>query len=393
MPTAPALAAFDTVILPFDGRTYPAMLAALTHAPRRLLVVTDTQREVRHAAADFTAWLAARAIPHTELRLPAADPATWDSQLAALLDGAQNTTIDLSAACPAATLAAARLAAARAIPLTTLDDDRTGLTTWPPAGPPTTRQVDVRPTVADVLTAHGCLIERTAGPPPQRPELAALIDLLGTHAPTLSPLLGRLRTFYTDTAHHSETDLRFRLRDLPRATVVAALAAAEEAGLITHARVGPSAASFRPARSEQARHIFCGDWLELYVHQQLAALAPDDVQRGVRLLRDASDPDTSRAELDLAAVLRDRLLIVECKTGSRLASDPDAVVAALERLSVLRESLGGTWADAALVIARPLRHPQRVFARARELDIPLLDLPAVPEFAARVRSMRLGRRV
>lgn len=112
--------------------------------------------------------------------------------------------------------------------------------------------------------------------------------------------------------------------------------------------------------SEEARFFVNGGWLEHYVYETAADLRKSgdlqDLGRSIEVQRRQGDK-TVPNEIDVAALVENRLHIIECKTrkwqGERNQNGPGAE--ALYRLDTLKDLLGGLNARAMLVSYRPLR--------------------------------------
>lgn len=123
--------------------------------------------------------------------------------------------------------------------------------------------------------------------------------------------------------------------------------------------------------NEQDRFYANGGWLENHVFTTLHKMrksrqAISDISRGMEIVRAQG---TVKNEIDVIAMVNNRLHIIECKTRKFTRKDnantPGA--AAIYRLETLKESLGGTSGKAMLVSYQKLsRYTEQ---RARDLGI------------------------
>lgn len=132
--------------------------------------------------------------------------------------------------------------------------------------------------------------------------------------------------------------------------------------------------------SEEARRFANGEWLECYVYhlvqdiqQQLNTIQDHTI--GQQVHRKVGGQDI-RNELDVAAVVNNKMHIIECKTKS-MATDGDDT---LYKLESIRDLLGGLQARAMLVSFRPLK--QHDITRATELGLALVGPDQLPELKA-----------
>lgn len=96
---------------------------------------------------------------------------------------------------------------------------------------------------------------------------------------------------------------------------------------------------------EDARRFVSGGWLELLVYQTLAKLSPEIGISDYAISINVLSPDKkTRNELDAACLFRNKLHIVECKSGNLTGSGTEA----LYKLDSLRR-MGGLRTRAVLV--------------------------------------------
>jgi len=150
---------------------------------------------------------------------------------------------------------------------------------------------------------------------------------------------------------------------------------------------------------QQARAYLGGGWLEEWcwvVGQQL-----EDANLGVHRLhrnrwgvnvridpydqqRDPRRPnDYSLNELDAAFVHRNRMLIVECKTGTQIA-DKDKSQAILNKLEVLGEHAAGRFATKWLLSARRVPKSGQILERAKRYRIEIIPPEELPKLKERL---------
>lgn len=118
-------------------------------------------------------------------------------------------------------------------------------------------------------------------------------------------------------------------------------------------------------RDQAAARYFRGGWLEEFVDAKIRGFRGVDCRRG--LVVKHTDSGT-RNELDLIAVCRNRVLVVECKTG---ALRDDKGSDAIYKLKRVAEAVGGRLVTPMLLSARRL--PDEPRARARNDGIVLLE--------------------
>ena len=129
--------------------------------------------------------------------------------------------------------------------------------------------------------------------------------------------------------------------------------------------------------SEEARRFANGEWLECYVYQLVEEIHTElktiqDLTIAQQVYRKVGTQDV-RNELDVAAVVNNKMHIIECKTKS-MANDGDDT---LYKLESIRDLLGGLRARAMLVSFRPLKHHD--ITRATELGLALVGPDQLPK--------------
>ncbi|CAH0533720.1 hypothetical protein VST7929_01595 [Vibrio stylophorae] len=122
-------------------------------------------------------------------------------------------------------------------------------------------------------------------------------------------------------------------------------------------------------RDEFARRFANGEWLETFVHgtvKKIQQVLPtiQDNSIGVQVYRQIGEKEV-RNELDVAAIVNNKLHIIECKTKGMNQDGDDT----LYKLESIRDLLGGLQARAMLVSFRPLRGHDMIRAEDLGLEI------------------------
>lgn len=122
--------------------------------------------------------------------------------------------------------------------------------------------------------------------------------------------------------------------------------------------------------NEDARRFANGEWLENLVHSTVHQIQDElptiqDHSLNVQVYRDSNGREV-RNELDVAAVVNNKLHIIECKTKGMRDDGDDT----LYKLESLRDLLGGLQARAMLVSFRPMRYND--ISRAKDLGLALI---------------------
>lgn len=118
-------------------------------------------------------------------------------------------------------------------------------------------------------------------------------------------------------------------------------------------------------RSEAAARYFRGGWLEEYAWLKLRGLGSDDLAAGLEI---ESVAEKTVNELDVVAVHRNRLLVIECKTG-RLGRDGGRDADYIYKLAQLTRQVGGLMARGLMLSARPASEGLRFRAMANQVDV------------------------
>lgn len=121
-------------------------------------------------------------------------------------------------------------------------------------------------------------------------------------------------------------------------------------------------------RDEATRDFLKGGWLERHVFATVAQL------QGRLAIRDRAINLRVRQagvvnELDVAFLRRNRLHVIECKTGNMGADDGERANEALFKLAENCRRLGGLASRGMLVSFRPLREPELKLARLLQIEV------------------------
>lgn len=126
-----------------------------------------------------------------------------------------------------------------------------------------------------------------------------------------------------------------------------------------------------------------GGWLEEYAWHCARDAGLDDVYCGAQVIDLFASKDDIRNEFDLVAVHRNRMLLIECKTGRMDNQGPDQQV--LHKLHSLSEQSSGLFGTKVLLSAQPFGNAdnhKRNIKRAASMQVQVLDgaaLKALPD--------------
>lgn len=118
-------------------------------------------------------------------------------------------------------------------------------------------------------------------------------------------------------------------------------------------------------RSKEAARYFRGGWLEEYAWHKLRGLSLADLSPGLEI---ESVAEKTANELDAVAVHRNRLLVIECKTG-RLGRDAARDADYIYKLAQLTRQVGGLMASGLMLSARSASDSLRSRAMANQVDL------------------------
>lgn len=139
-------------------------------------------------------------------------------------------------------------------------------------------------------------------------------------------------------------------------------------------------------RNPDKMHYLNGFWLEEYVWLVAQKSSLDDVQSGVKVEWQESQPksgaDNIHNEFDLLAVYHNRLLVVECKTsfGKNVTQD------IITKLDSLGRKTGGLFGHTLLCSAQPLA--ENIKSRALAQKVEVIDGKQLPNLGARITAWK-----
>lgn len=192
------------------------------------------------------------------------------------------------------------------------------------------------------------------------PQRARLTRHLGEGAGRIGSFLSALATIASRAADEraAERDLVQQLQYPPGGASAKLLREATDAGFLHWDRE----VTLRFPDRERAAY-FAGGWIEEFVLLKLSGLVkPERFASNLQVL---SVRHGVRNELDAMVVHRNRVLVIECKTGRQTAAS-----AALYKLAQLRDRLGGSVAAALYLSAQRLSDEHR--QRAEEYRVSVL---------------------
>lgn len=227
-------------------------------------------------------------------------------------------------------------------------------------------QVQDRITIEDYLTVFGARGEFSNYelPPQLDQKLYELGERWASNALELGPGLATLNYLATTCRKEQRLDVEltekqqgYRELNMLLTDLVETQIATYDKGILTFV-------------SEDARRFSNGEWLETLVNstvKQIQETLPtiQDRSLNVQVYREIGDREV-RNELDVAAVVNNKLHIIECKTKGMRDDGDDT----LYKLESLRDLLGGLQARAMLVSFRPLRYND--ITRAEDLGLALI---------------------
>lgn len=244
------------------------------------------------------------------------------------------------------------------------------------------------------LRAHGKRLGRTASDDPGWRERAqarkALSKWLAHHADPLNTFFGALNAMALQALEPNPKrgqpprlgQPRQRFRDQPWGIWLEALGKIKEAGGCQWDGRNPQELYFHDA--EGAAYL-AGRWLEEYVWHTVADAGVSEVKAGAEFTDMARPGDDVRNELDCVAAHRNRLLLVECKTG-QIADQAAGIVYKLD--SIAHDM--GLFQQRLLVSARPLDDATR--ARAKAEDITVVEAAGLRQLRDTVKHWMENRR-
>ncbi|MDX9716204.1 MAG: CRISPR-associated protein Csx16 [Thauera sp.] len=138
--------------------------------------------------------------------------------------------------------------------------------------------------------------------------------------------------------------------------------------------------------SEDAVRYLMGGWLEEFAAIEMAELCqragiPDGHWAAgveVRPVSAEGTQDKPFNELDLVVVWRNRLLVVECKTGTQ-AGDSNESMNIINKLEAIRYYLGGPFSSTWLASARPVKPDTVAYERCLHFNVDLVPATRLSE--------------
>lgn len=243
------------------------------------------------------------------------------------------------------------------------------------------------------LRAHGKRLGRTASDNPLWCERAqarkALSKWLAHNADKLDSFFGAMNATAQQALEQNPrrgqppriVQPQQHLRGKPWGVWLEALGKINEAGACQWDERSPQDLYFHDA--EGAAYL-AGRWLEEYVWHTVTEAAPEEVKAGAEFIDMARPADDVRNELDGIAAHRNRLLLVECKTGSL-----DQAAGMVYKLDSIAHDMG-LFQQRLLVSARPLDEATR--ARAKAEDIVIVAAAGLKQLRETVKNWMENRR-
>lgn len=141
---------------------------------------------------------------------------------------------------------------------------------------------------------------------------------------------------------------------------------------------------------EAAARYLCGGWLEEYAALTMLELGVSQEHWGVGVKirpmnggKAKAKDDNSLNELDLAIVWRNRILVIECKTGTQL-DDAKASQDILNKIEAIRSYAGGSFGTSWALSSRLIRADSNAATRANEYKITLHEREALATLRQRI---------
>jgi hypothetical protein len=226
------------------------------------------------------------------------------------------------------------------------------------------------------LRAHGKRLRRAASDDPAWRQRAQdrkpLSKWLAGHAEELEPLFGPLNALAMQALEQNrrrglppriaQPEQRFHTR--PRGIWLEALERMARHGCCQWDAARPETLYFHDP--EGALYL-AGGWLEEYVWHIVADAGPEEVKAGVEFTDMARRGEEVRNELDCIAAHRNRLLLIECKTG-KMGQNSEKDAGIVYKLDSIAHDMG-LFQQRLLVSARALDDSTRARAKAEEIVI------------------------
>ncbi|GEM75125.1 Card1-like endonuclease domain-containing protein [Vibrio sagamiensis] len=136
--------------------------------------------------------------------------------------------------------------------------------------------------------------------------------------------------------------------------------------------------------TEDARKFANGEWLELLVDNNIEKLVNEiptiqDKALNLQVCRRTKSEEIKN-EIDIAAIVNNKLHLIECKTKSMKIDGDDT----LYKLESLKDLLGGFQARAMLISFRPLKYID--ISRAKDLDLALIGPEELPHLSMHLKK-------
>jgi len=242
----------------------------------------------------------------------------------------------------------------------------------------------------DIAAVQGYRLKRVASEDPQwqcdATERQRLTRRLGDNADSLAGFFGILNRLADAALSENERDGRFVARQefpySPGNSYAAILRTAQDLGLLHWDRRREVVFS-----GKEAARYFRGGWLEEYAWLKLRGAKPRDFAVGVEI---EWLSNRTRNELDVLAVSKNRLLVVECKT-SRLGRDEGRDAQVVYKLDHLAGRIGGLMTRRLLLTARPLS--DETMRRAQDSRIDVLAAAEVGRLSSYLRDWKAASKV
>lgn len=243
------------------------------------------------------------------------------------------------------------------------------------------------------LRAHGKKLGRTASDNPNWQEKAkarkALTKWLAHNADRLDSFFGALNNMASQALEPKPprgqppriVQPAQWITSKPKGPWLEALEKITGAGCAQWNAASPQDLIFHDA---EAAAYLAGRWLEEYLWHTLSDAKPEQAKAGAEFIDMARPADDVRNELDAIAAHRNRLLLVECKTGN--LDGKDEIVYKLD--SIANDM--GLFQQRLLVSARPL--PDAIRDRAKAENIAVVEAAALGQLNTFVKHWMENRR-
>lgn len=196
-------------------------------------------------------------------------------------------------------------------------------------------------------------------------------------------VFARARPGAAATWNKQASDQTRQLKNVPNKHERQALQMMLEQGIIAWDEEAPKTIEFLDA---EATAYLGGKWLEEYVWHCARDAGLEDVHCGARLIDVRGRKDDVKNELDLIAVYRNRMLVIECKTG--LLSDAGTDSQVLYKLHSLAEQASGIYGTRVLATLKQFgsnQQHQTNIARARRMRIEVIETKALKNLPAHLK--------